>query len=62
MTTIYLAANFITATEAGPLIPGNIENSGHLQFVYDGDGTLVESEVQSFFLGLGNVITHPPAF
>ncbi|VAW00258.1 hypothetical protein MNBD_ALPHA07-2126 [hydrothermal vent metagenome] len=45
MPTLRLAANFIDLTEAGPLVPERIENSGHLQFVFDGSGSLAQDEV-----------------
>jgi len=45
--TVKLATNFIVSTEAGLLVPSGLENSGHLQFVFQDGSNLIESEVQS---------------
>lgn len=49
MGTVYLATNFITATETA-IFPDFVQNSGHLQLVYEDDaGFLTEIEVQMPF-------------
>jgi Ca2+-binding RTX toxin-like protein len=47
MSKIYIAANFVAGTESVPPFPG-LENSGHLQIVYeDANNQMQELEVQA---------------
>ena len=51
MAKLYLAANYVTDTKPGVLVPNDLENSGHLQIVYENNyGRLFEIEVQGSWL------------
>ncbi len=52
MAKLYLAANYVSASEPGPLVPDDLENSGHLQLVFEDDsGQMKEIEVQAPLFG-----------
>ncbi len=51
MARIYIAANYVTNSEPSAIVPEYLENSGHLQLVYEDDaGVTTEIEVQAPFL------------
>jgi hypothetical protein len=48
MGKLYLAANYITNSEPGILVPQDLENAGDLQIVHEDDaGQFTEIEVQA---------------